>query len=122
MTSSGNSPNCPTLRGTNKNIPVTFSPENTTLQRERQGVEIEGFPKGGKRRGHRVPRTVLQSGNRFDIDAGRRGMFKCPYLSHYCSKGSAVDVRKCKGFDDCHVRLKNQLIARMWERINDSKN
>ena len=111
-------------------IPAALKKENNknTLS---TGVEIEGFPKGGKRRGrenlvkhqaHRVPRDIRQSGNRFDISAGRRGMFRCPYLGIYCSGKSAVDVRKCKGFDECHIRLTNKLIDRTWQRIRNENN
>ena len=96
-------------------------PLNSPLNTDIPGGEIEGFPKGGKRGGRRVrsarrvPRNILRSGNKFDIAAGQRGMFKCPHLGHYCSGISAVDVRKCKGYEECHVRLHNKLIARVWE-------
>ena len=109
--------------GKNPSLDYSFplSPENPEKSGENR-VEIEGIPKGGKRRVRpRIPRKVLQAGNKYDISVGKYGFFRCPHLGIYCSCGSARDIQNCRGGEDCTLRDINPFIDRLWHSYNASK-
>lgn len=102
---------------------VPLSPETLDIWMD-NGVEIEGIPKGGKRRGQRrprVPRQILRSGSKYDISMGRHGFFRCPHLGVYCSCGSARNIQNCRGGEDCELREANSLVDRLWRNYNASR-